>query len=103
MSDRRGSAFAAAAAAIALTISTGCLVGPNYQPPPPPPEDAYAAPHTPEPAPGAAAGAIVPQRIAPGEAIPGDWWQLFHSPRLDAVLREAIASSPSLAAANATL
>ncbi len=43
------------------------------------------------------------QHIAVGAEIAGKWWQLFHSPALDEVVRAAIAGSPTLAAANATL
>ncbi len=43
------------------------------------------------------------QHVAVGAQIAGQWWQLFHSSALDEVVREAIAGSPTLAAANATL
>ncbi len=43
------------------------------------------------------------QHIAVGAEVAGKWWQLFHSPALDEVVRAAIAGSPTLAAANATL
>ena len=39
-------------------------------------------------------------RDAPVEA---DWWRLFQSPQLDAVIREALAHNPGLAAAQASL
>jgi NodT family efflux transporter outer membrane factor (OMF) lipoprotein len=41
--------------------------------------------------------------LAPGREIPDRWWELFHCAALDAVLRSAIASSPTLASARATL
>ncbi len=46
---------------------------------------------------------VTNQRIALGREIPDQWWNLFHSPRLDETLRQAIAASYSLAAARATL
>jgi NodT family efflux transporter outer membrane factor (OMF) lipoprotein len=42
------------------------------------------------------------QALTPGE-IPSAWWQLFHSQALEEAVRTAIANSPTLAAANATL
>jgi NodT family efflux transporter outer membrane factor (OMF) lipoprotein len=43
------------------------------------------------------------QNISPGAELAGEWWQLFHSAQLDEVVRAAIAASPTLVAANATL
>ena len=43
------------------------------------------------------------QRFLTPKAIPTAWWQLFRSRSLDAAVREAIADSPSLMAAQATL
>ena len=40
---------------------------------------------------------------SPGAELAGEWWQLFHSPPLDQVVRAALAASPTLVAANATL
>jgi NodT family efflux transporter outer membrane factor (OMF) lipoprotein len=43
------------------------------------------------------------QRFAPGKDIPGEWWTLFRSPSLDALVREALEGSPTLARASARL
>ncbi len=43
------------------------------------------------------------QQFNPGSAVAADWWALFRSPQLDAVIREAIGNSPGLAAAAANL
>jgi NodT family efflux transporter outer membrane factor (OMF) lipoprotein len=43
------------------------------------------------------------QQLLPGAGLPGQWWQLFHSPTLQEAVRAALADSPTLAAANATL
>ena len=43
------------------------------------------------------------QNISQGAELAGEWWQLFHSPQLDEVVRTSIAASPTLAAANSTL
>ena len=76
-------------AALALA---GCkTVGPDFQPPAPPPAQRFAM-----------AGDDAVQRAA-GEKVAGDWWALFGSPELDAVVRQAVAGSPTLARAKATL
>jgi NodT family efflux transporter outer membrane factor (OMF) lipoprotein len=38
-----------------------------------------------------------------GKDIPGQWWQLFQNPALDQLIRQALADSPTLAAAHAAL
>jgi NodT family efflux transporter outer membrane factor (OMF) lipoprotein len=43
------------------------------------------------------------QHLALGQQISGDWWQLFHSRPLDEVVQGAIAQSPTLDAARATV
>ena len=41
--------------------------------------------------------------MSQGAELAGEWWRLFHSPQLDEVVRNSIAGSPTLVAANATL
>lgn len=108
MSERQTIARAGLAPALlALAVGAGgCVVGPDFHRPEPPQVDRYLTPE--ETAGAAAEGAadgpdLAAQRIALGAQIPAEWWRLFHSPRLDALLRQVIASSDSLAAARATL
>lgn len=107
--DRAGSRLrreAAAAAAIAVVLAA-CAVGPDFHRPKPPSAQTYlpagAASKAAASEGSGAAEARDVQRLSPGAAIAGKWWQLFHSPALDEVVRAAIAGSPTLAAANATL
>ncbi len=37
------------------------------------------------------------------QTLPAEWWALYHSPALDALIKRGLAHSPSLAAAKATL
>ncbi len=96
---RRKARVSLAGFSLGLALLTGCLVGPDFTRPAPPavagylPKSDSAAPET------AAEGG---QSIEPGE-VPAKWWGLFHCARLDDVLRDAIRSSHSLAAARATL
>src|SRR4030095_15676273 len=43
------------------------------------------------------------QRFVPGADLPAQWWTLFRSPPLDDLIRQALADSPTLAAAEAAL
>ncbi len=77
----------------------GCAVGPDYLQPAAP--QAALTP-TPLPAQTLAAGGVA-QVFEPGADIAGDWWRLYHSPELDALIAQALARNPSLQAAQATL
>ncbi|MBU6448598.1 MAG: efflux transporter outer membrane subunit [Rhodospirillales bacterium] len=80
-------------------VLAGCAVGPDYHHP--------AAPNvtlTPQPLPSSTvkAGRLA-QNFVPGADIPGDWWHLFQSPQLDALIAGAFENNPNLAAAQDTL
>ena len=95
LSNRSRHAFALGASALAL--SACAAVGPNFKPP--------AGPT------GAAARGYAMQgdsapsgvRLTPDARTAGPWWQAFGSPELDATIRQALADSPTLAEARATL
>lgn len=81
-----------------LTLS-GCAVGPNYHPPAPP-----RVPLTARPLPASTLMADgVAQHFKVGGQIEGDWWHLYHSAQLDALITGALANNPNLKAAQATL
>jgi NodT family efflux transporter outer membrane factor (OMF) lipoprotein len=89
-------------AAVCLAMS-GCTVGPDFRTPAAPSVTGYTATALPpETASAPVAGGDV-QHFAPGQEIPAQWWQLFQSPALDQLIRRALADSPTLAAAQATL
>jgi NodT family efflux transporter outer membrane factor (OMF) lipoprotein len=85
----------------AAALLTSCAVGPNFHQPRPPDTAAYLHPSS-DTAPVRPQAQDV-QSISPGAELAGEWWQLFHSAQLDEVVRNAIAASPTLVAANATL
>lgn len=101
IADLPGGGAPLRAAAVLLAGALGsCAVGPNYVRPAPPPVSHYV--------PGAdpvvtveAQG--VAQRFAPGTALAPDWWHLFNSTTLDAIVAEALRRNPSLEAAEASL
>ena len=76
----------------------GCVVGPDFTPPPVP--DVKLTPK-PLKAPGAAGGES--QRFVNGRDIPGEWWTLFRSKSLNAVVERALADNHDIAAAQAAL
>ena len=83
-----------------LALLGGCAVGPNFVRPAPPDTDRYTHEAQPE-ATVAADGQA--QHFTPGAAIAADWWRLFQSAPLDAVVRQAISNNPTLHAAEASL
>ncbi len=91
----------ALAGLVALGLA-GCELGPDYQRPAPP----QAAGYTAEPLAATASTNAVggeAQRFVMGQDIPGQWWTLFRSPQLDALIRQALAANPSLRSAQAAL
>ncbi|MEA3135333.1 MAG: hypothetical protein QOG17_3179 [Gammaproteobacteria bacterium] len=94
----------AAPAVLTLLVLSACAVGPNYKPPPAPQTPGYVPSGT---LPAATATAPLPggeaQRFVDGLDIPGQWWTLFKSPELNALIERALASSPTLEAAQAAL
>lgn len=93
---------AAAAAGLAAALA-GCAVGPNYHRPPPPAAADYgtasaAATNSAGQGPGGAA-----QLFKADADIPGEWWTLFKSPKLDALIERSLEGNPSLEAAQAAL
>ena len=87
-----------------VAIIAGCTSGPDYKQPDKPKEQGYT-PETLDPetaaAPGAEGGAA--QTFAQGRDIPGDWWTLFRSEELSALVNEALHANPDLDAAQASL
>jgi len=100
----RGAGRARASAGVLAALLLGaCAVGPNFKTPAPPTISAYAAR---PPAPTAAVPAIAggaAQRFDAAADLPGDWWTLFHSQPLNALIAQALRANPDLKAAQAAL
>jgi outer membrane protein TolC len=89
--------------AAAMTLLAGRAVGPDFERPAAPSVERYTPGKLPTqtasaPGPGGAA-----QRLVAGRDIPGEWWALFHSSPLNALIAEALHASPNLASAEAAL
>jgi NodT family efflux transporter outer membrane factor (OMF) lipoprotein len=78
-------------------IVAGCTLGPDFKPPDAPAATAYTAPDE--------AGRRDDRRptIAAEAAPIAQWWTLFGSPQIDALVGQAVAGSPTLESAQARL
>ena len=87
----------------ACLVASGCAVGPDFKPPAAPLVKSYTAgpPASQTEASPGEGGA--PQRLLSGAEIPARWWELFQSEPLDRLIRQALAESPTLESARATL
>jgi NodT family efflux transporter outer membrane factor (OMF) lipoprotein len=84
-------------------LVAGCAVGPDFVPPPAPDVPGY----TPEPLAKGTASAATPggqaQRFVRDLDLPGQWWTLFHSKPLNALVERALANNADVQAAQAAL
>jgi NodT family efflux transporter outer membrane factor (OMF) lipoprotein len=95
---------AACVAVIATGLLTSCAVGPNFKAPEAPRTGGFtpAGQIAPETAATALPGGEA-QRFVDGMDIPGQWWTLFQSAQLNALIERALKNSPTLQAAQAAL
>ncbi len=91
-----------AAAAFAALLA-GCAAGPDFRPPAVPGVDRYTATALPAPTLATATELGGAQQLVSGTDVNVQWWQALGSPRLEALMVQALAASPTLAAAQATL
>jgi NodT family efflux transporter outer membrane factor (OMF) lipoprotein len=84
-------------------LAAGCAVGPRYHRP----EAPVGADYAPSPLPQMSSSAPVhggeAQRLVSGRDIPFEWWQLFQSPQLNALVEQAFRANPTIPAARAAL
>jgi NodT family efflux transporter outer membrane factor (OMF) lipoprotein len=86
-----------------VMLTGGCAVGPDFKRPPAPQSERY----TPEPLPQQTTASEGPagaaQTYVPSGDIPAQWWTLFQSDKLNALVEQALRGSPDVAAAQAAL
>ena len=83
-------------------LVTSCAVGPDYVHPVPPEITRY----TREPLTNTASADVASgqrQTLLPGRDIPEQWWALFKSPRLNALIAQALHNNQNLQSALASL
>jgi len=83
-----------------LYVLAGCAVGPDFVRPDAPPVTHYVNGADPT---ATASVDGTAQHFDLGAAVSADWWHLFGSLKLDAVVADAIANNPGLDAAEASL
>jgi NodT family efflux transporter outer membrane factor (OMF) lipoprotein len=88
---------------LSALLLAGCAVGPDFRAPAPPQATRYTESPLPATTVGAPGAAGAPQRFVDGGTVAQQWWTLFRSEPLDGLIRGAVAESPTLAAAAATL
>jgi NodT family efflux transporter outer membrane factor (OMF) lipoprotein len=89
--------------AAGLAALAACAVGPNFKRPAPPAATSYGTAPSQGSTASAGAAAGEAQRFVTGLDIPGTWWTLFRSPKLDRLIEQALAANPNMAAAQAAL
>ena len=101
--NRKRNASATILAVFACAAIAGCAVGPNFQKPGSPAVSGYTAGPLSDTAgrPGVSGGEA--QLFDTGKDIPGDWWTLFHSPQLNALVERSLAANHDLKATQAAL
>ena len=83
-----------------FAVLLGCAVGPDFRRPDAPAVNGYAPGN---PATGTMAADGTAQTFAPGKQLRADWWRLFGSAKLDALVAQAFAHNPTIEAADASL
>lgn len=103
MSIAAGRGMRSLFAVAGLSLLAGCAVGPDFHRPAGPVGISYTVgPLAPQTAKADVAGGEA-QRFVQGMDIPGQWWTLFHSKPLDALIEAALKANPDIAAARAAL
>ena len=99
-----GAALMSAILAASLAGSlAGCTVGPDFHSPPAPASTRFTEAALPGRTAAAATAGGEAQRFGPDRDIPGEWWDLFHSPQISELVTQALRANPDVAAAQATL
>ncbi|HVP66922.1 MAG TPA: efflux transporter outer membrane subunit [Anaeromyxobacteraceae bacterium] len=103
-SERRRGASRRAGTPLPWLLAAGhlasCAVGPDFVRPEAPKVDRYEEGQDPESTVAAEGQA---QRLERGAKVVGDWWRLFGSPQLDALMKDAARDNQTLQAALASL
>lgn len=99
----RSPAVRVRACACATALLAGCAVGPDFHKPAAPNSKAYVSGVLPMHTASAPVAGGDAQHLESGADIPGDWWTLFQSPALNALIERALENNPDLAAARAAL
>jgi NodT family efflux transporter outer membrane factor (OMF) lipoprotein len=84
-------------------LGAGCAVGPDFERPEAPAAAGYSRDPLPVQTSSASVAGGEAQRFVAEGDIPGQWWTLFRSPGLEALIEQAIKANPDLQSAQAAL
>jgi NodT family efflux transporter outer membrane factor (OMF) lipoprotein len=84
-----------------VLLVSACNVGPDFLRPKPPAVTGYTQGALPAQTLGAKKSAA--QRFLPGRDIPQEWWRVFHSKQLDALIAQSLEANPDVQAAESAL
>ena len=100
----RATRFGAVAEALIVAVPlSACAVGPNFSRPAPPDDAGYTPKPLPDKTVSAPTQAGGAEKLVMNRDIPFEWWELFHSPALDSLVKKSFAANPTLPAAEAAL
>src|SRR5215469_3414531 len=95
----KGGGARALALLLAVGLGLGACVGPDFLPPAPPAIGSF----TPEHLPLASQAGGKRQAFETTDALPSEWWALFHSEALNGLIARALRDNPTVEAAQAAL
>lgn len=86
-----------------VALLAGCAVGPDFKKPDAPHAAAFTRDAFPSVTTSAPTTVGQSQRFLPGAELPEDWWRLFESTELNALVQESFKANPTVEAAQAAL
>src|SRR3972149_7998949 len=98
-----GSLSALIISSVTGVVLSACSAGPDFRRPDAPGVETYTLTELPAQTAASPVMGGQAQRFQFGQDIPAEWWSLFHSEALNEVIRQALASSPTLDSAKAAL
>src|SRR5947209_3005272 len=99
----RGGRFTNVAALALAALVAGCAVGPDFVPPAAPDTQGYTPDRLGSRTAAAPTAGGQAQRFMRDLDLPGQWWTLFHSRPLNALVERALANNADVQAAQAAL
>jgi NodT family efflux transporter outer membrane factor (OMF) lipoprotein len=103
MMPTRHSSWRSFAPPVLLAALSACAVGPNFKKPAPPGDTGYGSAPMQGQVTSDAGSPKDTQRFGVGMDVPGDWWTLYQSPKLDKLVEQALQANPNVTAAKAAL
>ncbi len=88
---------------LGMLALSACAAGPDFVPPPPPEAAAYSPSGFPQTTASADVAGGVAQKFLPNGKVPAEWWNLFGSSPLNALVASGLQSNPTAKEAEASL